>query len=260
MDAFIYSVQHDLTPTLMVVGAVMFGAWTLAYAQIVIVCFREKTYGLPLASILLNIAWEFIFSFNLVAPGVVALVWGNRLWFVVDCVIVLQVFLYGKQAQTNPWVREHFYLITIASLVASVVGLYAFTTYFNDVYGLATSFLMNFAMSLLFISMLFARPDLKGLPWGAAWWKMIGTLAGAVFCYIWWPMQFDATGTLVRPPYIEQPPNSNLLYFLYVTIPIIDGVYIYLHRRQQKINAARRPLGIGALESPLEVGRLEVGS
>lgn len=240
MDAFLYSVQHDLTPTLMVVGAVMFGAWTLAYAQIVIVCFREKTYGLPLASILLNIAWEFIFSFNLVAPGVVALVWGNRLWFVVDCVIVLQVFLYGKQAQTNPWVREHFYLITVASLLASVVGLYAFTTYFNDVYGLATSFLMNFAMSILFIAMLFARPDLKGLPWGAAWWKMLGTLSGAVFCYLWWPMQFDASGTLVRPPYIHQPPNSNLLYFLYVTIPMIDAVYIYLHRRQQKINAAAR--------------------
>jgi hypothetical protein len=229
----------------MLVGAVMFGAWTLAYAQIVLVCFRQKTYGLPLASIFLNIAWEFLFSFNVVAPGVVALVWGNRLWFIVDCVIVLQVFLYGKQAQTNPWVRQHFYAISIASLLASLAGLYAFTTYFNDVYGLATSFLMNFAMSILFIGMLFARPDLKGLPYGAAWWKMIGTLAGAVFCYIWWPMQFE-NGTLIRPPGIQQPSNSNLLYFLYVTIPIIDALYIYLHRQRQKaIRALTRPAGAG---------------
>jgi len=238
MSAFLTSVQNDLTPTLMVVGAVMFGAWTLAYAQIVLVCFRQKTYGLPLASIFLNIAWEFIFSFNLVAPGVVALVWGNRLWFLVDCVIVYQVFRYGRQEQSHPFVRQHFYAICIASILASVAGLYAFATYFNDVYGLALSFLMNFAMSILFIAMLFARPDLRGLPYGAAWWKMVGTLAGAVFCYIWWPMQFDATGTLVRTPFIQQPPNSNLLYFLYLTIPIIDLLYIYLHRQRQKALAA----------------------
>jgi hypothetical protein len=238
MSAFLASVQNDLTPTLMVVGAVMFGAWTLAYAQIVLTCYRQKTYGLPLASIFLNIAWEFIFSFNLVAPGVVALVWGNRLWFLVDCVIVVQVFRYGRKEQSHPFVRQHFYAICVASILASVAGLYAFATYINDVYGLALSFLMNFAMSILFIAMLFARPDLRGLPYGAAWWKMVGTLAGAVFCYIWWPMQFDAAGTLVRPPYVQQPPNSYLLYFLYLTIPIVDLLYIYLHRQRQKALAA----------------------
>jgi hypothetical protein len=240
MSAFLYSLQHDLTPTLWVVGAVMFGAWTLAYAQIVMAGFREKTYGLPMASIFLNISWEFVFSFNLVAPGVVALVWGNRLWFLVDCVIVLQVFLYGRRVQTNPWVRQHFYPIAIASLILSGFGIYFFTTYVRDVYGLATSFLMNFAMSILFINMLFARPDLKGLPYGAAWTKMIGTLAGAVFCYIWWPMQFDAAGTLIREPWIQQPPDSNLLFFLYATIPLIDGLYIYLHRQRQKAIARAR--------------------
>ena len=119
-SAFLYSLGHDLTPTLRVIGAVMFGAWTIAYGQIVLTCFRDKTYGLPLASICLNIAWEFIFSFNLVAPGEPALVWGNRLWFIVDCVIVLQVFLYGRPAQTNPWVRRHFYPITVASLAGEL--------------------------------------------------------------------------------------------------------------------------------------------
>ena len=143
----------------------------------------------------------------------------------------------GVQTCALP-ICQHFYAICVASILASVAGLYAFATYFNDVYGLALSFLMNFAMSILFIAMLFARPDLRGLPYGAAWWKMVGTLAGAVFCYIWWPMQFDATGTLVRTPFIQQPPNSNLLYFLYLTIPIIDLLYIYLHRQRQKALAA----------------------
>jgi hypothetical protein len=238
MSAFLYSLEHDLTPTLMILAAVMFGAWTVAYAQIVYTSHREKTYGLPLVSIFQNFTWEFIFSFQLIAPGVVALVWGNRLWFVVDCVIVLQVFLYGKQSQKHPWVRDHFYAIAVASLVCTGFGVYAFAAYFNDVYGLALSFLINLLMSVLFIAMLFERPDLKGLPYGAAWAKMIGTAAGALFCYIWWPMQFDQAGTLVRAPYIKAPPNFYLPYFLYITIPIVDAVYIYLHRRQQKINAA----------------------
>ena len=241
MSAFLYSLGHDLTPALQLLAAVMFGAWTVAYVQIVRAGFREKTYGLPLVSIFQNFSWELVFSFQLIAPGVLALVWGNRLWFVVDCVIVLQVFLYGKQAQTNPWVRQHFRAIAAAGLVATGIGVYCFAAYYEDVYGLSLSFLINLLMSVLFIAMLFARPDLKGLPYGAAWAKMVGTLAGALFCYIWWPMQFDAAGTLVRPPYIKAPPNQYLPYFLYVTIPIVDGVYIYLHRRQQRINAGRKP-------------------
>jgi hypothetical protein len=237
MRPFLYSLNTDLTPTLRMIGAVMFGAWTLAYAQIVVTCFRDKTYGLPLASIFLNISWEFIFSTNLIAPEEDALVWGNRLWFLVDCILVLQVFLYGRRTQTIPWVREHFYAICVVSILLSGLGLYSFATYFQDIYGLATSFLMNFAMSVLFIALLFSRPDLKGLPYGAAWTKMLGTLSGAAFCYIWWPMQFSG-GTLIRPPGIPQPPNSYLLYFLYATIPLIDFLYIYLYRQRRNQLAA----------------------
>lgn len=238
-SAFLFSLNHDLTPTLKIIGAVMFGAWTLAYAQILTTCFRQKTYGLPLACIFLNISWEFIFSFNLVAPGEDSLVWGNRLWFFADCVIVTQVFLYGRQSQSNPWVRDHFYTISIASLLASVIGLYSFATYFNDIYGLAMSFLINFVLSLLFIPLLFSRPDLRGLPYSAAWTKMIGSVAGALFCYFWWPLQFDQTGTLVRPPYIHQPPNSYLLYFLYVSIAALDLTYIHLYRQRRRALQAR---------------------
>ena len=240
-SVFLHTVTSDFTPALLIVGAVMFGAWTLAYGQIVITCFRDKTYGLPLASIFLNIAWEFTFSFSLIAPEEAALVWGNRLWFLVDCVLVLQVFLYGRRTQTIPWVRDNFYAICITSILLSGLGIYFFATYFQDIYGLATSFLMNLAMSVLFITLLFSRPDLKGLPYGAAWTKMLGTLSGAVFCYIWWPMQFDAAGILIRPPYIHQPPNSHLLDFLYVTIPLIDILYIYLYRQRRKALAVYQP-------------------
>jgi hypothetical protein len=232
--AFLHGMSEGLTPTLIVIGVVMFGAWTLAYIQILAAGFREKTYGLPLACIFLDISWEFLFAFNLVAPLQPALAWGNRLWFFADCVILAQVFLYGREMQSHPWLRKHFHTIAVISLLASVIGLYNFQVYFRDLYGVASSFLINLLLSVLYIPLLFSRPDLRGLPYGAAWTKMIGSVAGAAFCYLWWPMQFDQAGILVRPPYLPQPANFHLLYFLYASIFVVDLTYIYLYRQQRK--------------------------
>jgi hypothetical protein len=244
---FLHSLEYDLTPTLRVIGAVMFGAWAVAYLQILRAGFRDKIYGLPLACIFLDISWEFLFSFNRVAPLEVALSWGNRLWFFADCVIVAQVFMYGRRAQSHPWVRANFFAIAVIGLAASLTGLYLFEIYFNDIYGVASSFFINVVLSLLYIPLLFSRPDLKGLPYGAAWTKMIGSVAGAAFCYIWWPMQFDQAGILIRPPYLKEPPNYYFLYFLYVSIFLLDLTYIHLYRQRRKALAGG---AVGPLTTP----------
>jgi hypothetical protein len=66
---------------------------------------------------------------------------------------------------------------------------------------------------------------------------MIGSVAGAAFCYLWWPMQFDAQGVLIRPPYLHQPPDFYFLYFLYGSIFVLDMTYIHLYR--QRVRALR---------------------
>ena len=234
MAAFLYSLQHDLSPALLVIAALMFGGWTAAYLQIVKQCHRDKTYGLPLVIIFFDVTWEFIFSFQLVAPGIPVLVWGNRLWFVGDLIIVAQVFRYGRNVQTHPWVKQHFYAVCVAGMLLAGLALYFFSRYTGDVYGLASSFMINFAMSILFINLLFSRPDLRGLPAGVGWSKMIGTASGALFCYLWWPTQFDANGVLIREPFVMKPDDFGFLYFMFLTIPVIDGLYIYLHHQQRK--------------------------
>jgi hypothetical protein len=245
MAAFLYSLEHDLSPTLLVIAGVMFLAWTAAYLQIVRQCHRDKTYGIPLVVIFFNIAWEFIFSFQLVAPGVPVLVWGNRLWFFADVIIVSQVLMYGRNAQAHPWVKQHFHVICGAGILLCGLALFFFSKYTGDVYGLASSFMINFAMSVLFINLLFARPDLRGLPAGAGWTKMIGTAAGAVFCYLWWPTQFDANGVLIRPPYVMRATDFRFLYFMFLTIPVIDCLYIYLYHQQRKALAAKTAVSTG---------------
>ena len=175
-----------------------------------------------------------MFSFNIISSGEASsLVWGNRLWFVLDVILLSQLFLYGKKYQTNPLVKTYFYQVVIATLLASGVGMYFFVIYIGDVYGTMTSFLMDFAMSILFINLLFYRPRLEGLSYAAAWLMMFGTAAGAVFCYTWWPAQF-VDGTLKVPPHWPEPTNFGFLYFLFLTIPVLNLMYIILLGKRRR--------------------------
>ena len=132
-------------------------------------------------------------------------------------------------------------MVTPGSLVLSFLGVYSFCLYFYDVYGLAVSFIMNLLMSVLFIPFLWARPNLRGISYPAAWAKMLGTFAGgAVFCYLWWPLQF-ADGKLVRYPYWPEPMRPYwFLIYLYGTILIFDLLYIYLVRERRRELAISR--------------------
>ncbi|MEZ4406436.1 MAG: hypothetical protein R3A52_08180 [Polyangiales bacterium] len=68
------------------------------------------------------------------------------------------------------------------------------------------------------------------MSYGAAWLKMIGTAAGSVFLYRWWPAQF-VNGRLITHPTIAEPVTYSYMVFLYVSILLADCVYIALHHR-----------------------------
>lgn len=43
-----------------IVGEVGCALWVVAYGLIIRQCFRDKSYGLPLGAICLNVSWEFL--------------------------------------------------------------------------------------------------------------------------------------------------------------------------------------------------------
>jgi len=233
--------QPGFTPALLIVGLIMYGAWTAAYLAIIVIGFRQKTYGVPLVCICLNVVWEFLFTFEVTDARLHwFFIWGNGLWFFFDLVIVAQLFLYGKNAQVVPWVKDCFYPVAVGTLVAAAIGLYTFTFYFRDVKGVASSMTMNLAMSALFVPLLFSRPDLRGLSYAAAWLKLVGTAAGSVFLYFWWPAQFN-DGRMITHAEIPEPPSYGYLVFLYVAIFALDCLYVYLLGQQRrKIRAELR--------------------
>jgi len=217
-------------------AGVMFIGWTGCYIAIIRQGFRDRAYGLPIVNTALNISWEFIFAFQLFGPlpaFYFPLKWGHRLWLVLDVFNVVQIVKYGKALQSSAWVREAFYPIVFVTFLTAGPAIYLFMSYFNDVDGVATAMIIDLIMAVMFIGMFASRSDLRGLSLTGAWFRAAGDIASYIFCYFWWPAQF-ANGVLTNPDHalrfenIPEPHSYLFLNCLYIVIPIIDLLYIYL--------------------------------
>jgi hypothetical protein len=226
-----------VSPWLMIAaGGLMFIGWTGCYVAIIRRGFRDRAYGIPVLSTALNISWEFIFAFQVFGPlpaFYFPLKWGHRLWVCLDVFNVVQIFKYGKELQTSAWTRRYFYPITITTFIAAGPAIYLFMSYINDVDGVVTAMVMDLMMAVMFVGMFANRVNMRGLSLSAAWFRFVGDAASYVFCYFWWPAQF-ANGLLNNPeqiPAFENIPEPHSYLFLttlYVVIPIVDLLYIYL--------------------------------
>jgi len=198
------------------IGAAGCVFWVIAYVMIVVKCFRERTYGLPLVAICLNFAWELLASF--VYPNPVAL-WHffDRLWLAVDVVLAYQLFRWGRAEQQIPELRRHFVLVVLVTFGLGVWGQYAFVASYQDRLGLVSAFGVNLIMSILFVFFYFARRETgHGLSRGGAVFKMLGTLGTSIECH--WVVR------LINP----ELKSLAFLTFLCVTIFVVDLLYIYL--------------------------------
>lgn len=216
-----------------VVGCVL---WGVAYYLVIVTCFKQKTYGIPIAAICMNITWEILSVFFWVAvQQEPAFHYADIAWLCMDVVIIGQLFYYGRDQQLFPQIKKHFHLVVISSLVFAFWGQYTFPHTYSDPDGFVLAFMINMGMSILFVFMLFARPDLRGLSYPVAWLKMLGTLAESIMCTMWMP---------AKHPEIQ---DFSFFYFLYATTFIFDCVYIILLAdARHKLAAAPTPASVSA--------------
>jgi len=223
---------------LVLFGVMMFAGWSGCYGFIIVRCFKQKTYGIPVMNACMDIVWETIFTFNLAGEISLPLRIGNAFWMIPDSLIFLQVFLYGANEQRPPWLRKHFRLILILTLAASIYGVREFMWYTGDVYGVLTSWIMDIMLSTMMLNLFLNRPDMRGIPYAATWFKLLGNIGGALFCYCWWPAQFVDhllptyfSGTRVL---VHEPPSYRMINILYLTVPVLDILLIYLAWKRRK--------------------------
>ena len=198
--------------------------WTLAYLLMIRRGFLDRTYGMPLVALCANISWEFIFS--LVYPHDLPQRAVNVVWFSFDLVVLLQVLLYGPREFAG-LPRRAFYAVFALALATSFGAVLAVTVEFDDFDGVYSAFGQNLMMSVLFLTMLYARRSLRGQSVSIALLKMGGT-ALASFAFYFYNPEYD---------------GSVLLPFLYVAILVFDGIYagaVIVRRRRKGHNSLAR--------------------
>lgn len=189
--------------------------WFVAYVLIIVRCFREKTYGVPLVAAATNLSWEFIFGF-LLPPPMPEIRYSSILWCVTDVLIAYQVLRYGAREQVSAIVQRRFQLIATLTFPAAFLLLHTFIVLANDALGMVSALLTNVAMSALFINMFLQRPGGRGLSYGAAWCKGLGTFLNL-------PALYFISGYVY--------PSLRLSPFILASgliIAVLDGTYIYL--------------------------------
>jgi hypothetical protein len=182
--------------------------WVLTYVLVIQRSYVDKTFGVPLAAVCANISWEFFFSFF--QPHEPPQLYFNIVWFVLDLVILGQVFTYWKKEFPNVS-PDLFYPGALLSLATSLMLVMLVAREFNAC-GAYSAFGDNLMMSILFITMLIRRDSVRGQSLYIAVLKMSGT----------------ALASLAAFTFSTISQKSVLLPFLFVAILISDAIYAIL--------------------------------
>ena len=191
--------------------------WSAAYIQIVRAGARDGVPGMPLLAMLLNLSWEFVFSF--VYPSPAPQIYANYAWLVIDLAIAYQWFAFGRfegRGARLPFVPLMLMLLTVcvALMMSSVLV-------FGDLQGRNTAYTQNLLMSVLFIHMLHRRGSTAGQTFSVALFKMLGTMAAGA-------------GTILRGM------DTPYLQFVIVAIFAADLAYLALLSRSPMTAADAR--------------------
>ncbi len=194
--------------------------WTLTFLLILRRGVLDMTYGMPLAALCANLAWETIYSF--VLPHTMPQLVVDRVWFAFDVLILLQYIRFGPIVKrvTFPFI---FYLELLLGLIIAFTAILSLGVALKDIYGAYAAFGQNLMMSILFITLLRDRKTVNGQSIYIAIFKMLGTLMASVAFY---------TQTKTYS-------HSLLMQFLFVAIFVYDVIYIVVLHNKLKLHHIR---------------------
>jgi hypothetical protein len=140
--------------------------------------------------------------------------WVNRVWLLIDCVLLTQTLRYGASQQTTASAKQYFpWLMAFLGLFA-LSSQYGYIVTFADNLGYEVAFVIDVLMSFLFIQRYFERPDRSTLCYAIAWFKLFGNLGVSIQTYLLFPQMHP------------QVPSFAFFHVLYATLFVLDAIYI----------------------------------
>ncbi len=191
----------------------------MTYIIIIYKSFKDKTCGMPLFALALNLAWEFTFSFiyppeNLLMARIMFI-----LWLILDLIILYTFFKYGYEnlKYKNLITKKELNIFAILDILFSIIFIILFVNDISILYEnsivQASGFianLQNLIMSILFVNMILNRGNTLGQSIFIAIFKWIGTLAIAI-------LKFS-----------NMLPSTNTELLIIMLIQVFDIIYIHL--------------------------------
>jgi hypothetical protein len=156
-------------------------AWTIVYAEAIRIGFVHRTYAIPVAALMLNVAWEWLYAGLDLSGGGSLQGYVNLVWACADLAILFTFFRYGFAEFSARVSGSAFAVGSVGLLAVSVAVQLLFLGQFGQMNGAVYSaFLQNLLMSGLFIAMFVERRGARGQSLVIAVAKWLGTLAPTV--------------------------------------------------------------------------------
>ena len=236
--------------------------WVVAYVLIIRKAARDRTYGIPLVAIALNVTWELYYGLINPIPGAAFRI-AALVWLLLDVLIVYQLLRFGRKEAWPPEIKGAFYPIVLGTMVLAFTGHVLFHDWvshlgvFTDEGSGISGVLINVVMSILFVFMALTRRDGHGLSYGAAWTKLVGTgLIGVGLVMEFsarsagtWEFQFRRAGTTQWHDMTAQglaTYPAGFIYWMAAVIFIFDALYVLCLHRQRRAASAGATLRAAA--------------
>ncbi|KAI8915370.1 hypothetical protein DFJ77DRAFT_365616 [Powellomyces hirtus] len=205
--------------------AIAMGAmWVTCYVAMAFKNYKDKSYGMPMLCLCLNLSWEFIMT--VIHPVIIPDVWyASVLWVLFDLILLYQTYIYApNEFRDQPFLQKRTTFMIVAGIAAGLPGIIFFLDYAHDVrLGLLAGLVLNTALAISYVAMLISRKSSRGQSLLIAASKGLGSTAAWVLNI---GLGFD----------------HKFLLYLYVLNMATDAVYttaLYMVIQREKKDIAK---------------------
>ena len=208
---------RDYTPLELTTFGLGCFLWIVVYFFVLRSLRTQQFIEIPLVTVTGNIVWEFLWSWVFVTDMGSLFMWGYRIWFFMDCLIVYGAFRYGCKQISIPVLTKAAPWLVVFGIAAWSPVLY----YYIDQYdapishmGAYSGYILNVMISATYIPLALRLGNWTLFSYPASWCKAIGNLLINIFCFLHF--------------------TDGFLLSLCVLTTIFDVIFIYLFVKMRK--------------------------